>query len=126
MILLILVFSYRSSNAITNYVSKFQVNQFIKIQGKTHFLKGVETNGRGNILLDGPGHRWTQKWTKCDRSTQIKVNRNYIVIRVLCGNIISKIKQYLESFCEIERVMFRRRLYLPVKRNRFMSIKCLL
>ena len=78
MILLILVFSCRSSNAITNYVSKFQVNQFIKIQGKTHFMKGVETNGRGNILLDGQAHRWTQKWTKCDRSTQIKVNRNYI------------------------------------------------
>ena len=77
MILLIFVLSFRSSNAIYNFVSKFEVNEFIKIQGKTHFLKGTETKGRGNILLDGPVHRWTQKWTKCDRSTQIKVTQNY-------------------------------------------------
>ena len=75
MIFLILVFGFRSSNANNNYVSKFEVNRFIKIQGNTHFLKGIETNGRGNILLDGPVHRWSKKWTKCDRSTQIKVNK---------------------------------------------------
>ena len=80
MILLIFVISFRPSTAIYNFVSKFEVNEFIKIQGKSHFLKGIETEGRGNILLDGPVHRWTKKWTKCDRSTQIKVSKNYIII----------------------------------------------
>ena len=84
MILLILVFSFRSSNAINNFVSKFEMKKSIKIQGKTHFLAGFETNGRGSIILGGPVQGWTQKWNKCDRSTQIKVNENYISHRVLC------------------------------------------
>ena len=82
---IILVFT---SDAKNNFVSKFVVNELFQIQGKIHFLKGVEKNGRGNIILDGPSHQWTRKWTKCDRLTQIKVyikimlfNITYIVLR---------------------------------------------
>ena len=75
---IILVFTLQLSNAKNNFVSKFEVNKLIQIQGKPHFLKGVEINGRGNILLDGQIHKWTLKWTKCDRITQIKVYKNQL------------------------------------------------
>ena len=111
---IILVFT---SDAKNNFVSKFEVNELFQIQGKIHFLKGVEKNGRGNIILDGPTHQWTRNWTRCNRLTQIKV---YMKIYCIYNHTILKIKQYLESICEIEKVMFRRRLYSPVKRQRFL------
>ena len=52
------------------FLNKFDISSRLELGGQSHFIIGMELNGKGHLVLYGKRYEWAFDWKQCNPSIQ--------------------------------------------------------